>query len=55
MTGWFAAGVNSGGYFEGRLASLFPVERRQLSDLLVGRRRQTLQHVFEMRVGINAV
>ena len=46
---------NSGGLLEFWLASLLPVEWRQLGDFLVGRRGQSLQHVFEIRIRFDAV
>jgi hypothetical protein len=55
MNGWRGAEGNSGGPFEFRLAGFLPVEQRQLGDLLVGRRGQALQDVFEIGIGFDAV
>jgi hypothetical protein len=39
MAGWRSAEGDSGSLLEFRLAGFLPVERRQLGDLLVGRKR----------------
>jgi hypothetical protein len=39
----------------GLLTSLFPIERRQIRHLLIGRRGQALQEVFEILERFNAV
>jgi len=49
VRGLSGAEEDSGGGFEGLLACLLPVERRQLGDVLVGDRGQALQHVFRKR------
>jgi len=44
----------SGSLFEGGLTGLLPLERRQLVDFAIGGVRQPFQHVFEIRVGLDA-
>ncbi len=49
------AGEESGGFGERVFAGLLPVERGQLTDLLVGRGWQACQDVFEVGQRIDAV
>jgi hypothetical protein len=55
MRGWRGAEGNSSGLLELGLAGFLPVDRRQLGHLLVGRRGQALQHVFEIGIGFEGV
>ena len=55
MSGWFVGEENSGGQLDRRLMRRLPVARRQLSDGLIGRGVQALQHVPEIRMGFDAV
>ena len=54
MTGWLGAEEVSDGQGD-LLASFFPVERRQLGDLLIGCRGQALQDVFEIGIRFDAM
>lgn len=48
--------AGSGRLLNGRfLFPSFPVERRQLFDLSVGRRGQSLQHILEIGAGFDSV
>lgn len=55
MTGWLVGEENSGGQLDRRLMCPLPVERRQLSDGLIGRGGQPLEHVFKIRMGSDVV
>src|SRR5271155_1186420 len=55
MRGWRAAAATSSGQLDLLLTGLLPIERRQLTDFLVGRAGQALQHVFEVAIRFHAV
>ena len=55
MRGWLGGEENSSGQLDWRLAAVLPVQWRQLGHLLVGRCRQSLQHIFEVGVRFDAV
>src|SRR5512141_1841330 len=55
MAGWPRAEEILGSLFEGGLTGLLPLEWRQLVDFPISGMRQSLQHVFEICVGLDAV